>query len=97
MSALSTITTTGTYTTRSAFLAETFKEVVSYTSTTTNTRTQLATFPTGQAFVVESITVQHLVDAPYTCDNILEYEYNKDITANPDIAGIGVCAPNLCR
>jgi len=97
MSTVPTITTTYTYTSTSVFLAETFKETASYTSTiTTDTTTQLVTSPTGQAFVVESITIQHLLNAPYTCDDILEYGYNKDLSANPDIAGIGVCAPILC-
>jgi hypothetical protein len=100
MSELSTVTWTNTHISSSEFLAETFTETVTHTSATTTTVIEPDTSlnaPPGSAFVVELITLEHLVDAPYTCDNILEYGYNKDITANPDIAGIGVCATLLHR
>lgn len=84
---------TDTLTRTSISIAEKFTTVVSHTTTITTTNPNSPS-PTNGIFSKERIIVSISVEVPLTCENYGSYDFTGiSPSANPDIAGVGVCMP----
>lgn len=98
--------TTQTWATTTFTFAETFQETS--TRATTSTSTYYYPSETPYQYIEETVEISVLIEIPMTCENVLDllsrtrnttWDYRNrvegDISSNPDIAGIGVCAKDL--
>lgn len=87
---------TSTITRTTALIAEAFTTIVSHTTTTTSTITWHSPSHTNDVPFKERVIIDISVEVPLSCKNYWAYSSELteiELSANPDIAGIGVCMP----
>ena len=83
---------TYTLTPTSISIAETFTKIVSHTSTMTSTVNPDSPSPTNGISSQDSVFIGISLEAPLICEDYAAYSgYLPSPSANPDIAGVGVC------
>lgn len=110
MSSLERVTTTFTSTFQGFWLADNVTETTTIqVATSTFTSSWTRSSPTGFIYVQETVKVIISVQVPLTCENIFNLldlqplsgsdnfyvGVSGPVSPNPDIAGIGACAPHL--